>query len=293
MGMSQWCQVIVPKKLEMPPLRNLHPFLRTLLDFLNTHTNLTHDREDVNRYFEQFINYVQPTPEAEQEFRNRHCFSESVYGTLNGRDFFRQNQLSVRSKTTKTDCARGCLDPDPTIRWDIRESFSDTEHHGVLQCPMPNQDEAIEDRFLRLFRDVTNDSKNCPVCAEINGKKWTVQHQVVRFPRSFVIALNRVYFDTTLRNPRQMKNDAPVIVNQVLDIPQLNPEDPPIPYSLVSATEHRGGVHEGHFVVHGKMGPAGNWYLFDGSHFPVDSFPDDLSKCILFLYKRVDHQSNW
>ena len=108
--------------------------LRTLLDFLNTHTNLTHDREDVNRYFEQFINYVQPTPEAEQEFRNRHCFSESVYGTLNGRDFFRQNQLSVRSKTTKTDCARGCLDPDPTIRWDIRESFSDTEHHGVLQA---------------------------------------------------------------------------------------------------------------------------------------------------------------
>ena len=53
--------------------------------------------------------------------------------------------------------------------------------------------ESIEQRFLRLFTEVTYDQMACPVCRENNitdFKKWSSQDQIARFPRAFIIGQN-------------------------------------------------------------------------------------------------------
>ena len=102
--------------------------------------------------------------------------------------------------------------------------------------------ESIEDSFLRLFSNVTNHQKDCSECGEKGGKKWTTQDQIPSFPRAFIVGLNRVYYDNNLDPPVQRINTTKVTINQVMNIPHLDPSIPPISYHLHAATQHLGEV---------------------------------------------------
>ena len=106
--------------------------------------------------------------------------------------------------------------------------------------------ESIEHRFLRLFTEVTHEQMECPVCRENNTvdfKKWSSQDQIARYPRAFIIGLNRVYYDDTLRTPRRRIDDSKVIVDQNIEIPQLDANLPPVLYRLYATTQHFGQVN--------------------------------------------------
>ena len=112
--------------------------------------------------------------------------------------------------------------------------------------------ESIEESFLRLFSNVTNDHKDCSECGEKGGKKWASQEQISSFARAFIIGLNRVYYDNNLNHPVQQINTTEVTVNTVMNIPQIDPSIPPITYHLYAATQHLGEV----IIINSKRLPV-------------------------------------
>ena len=62
---------------------------------------LVYDGDDVNNFFEEFVQFANLSPALENEFRTHHMFAESMYDALNNEYFFRPMQLSVRKRITR------------------------------------------------------------------------------------------------------------------------------------------------------------------------------------------------
>ena len=109
---------------------------------------------------------------------------------------------------------------------------------------MPNQDEYLEDTFLRDITQVVHYDKECKNCGDGTAnqnhvKRQQMENEVVRFSPSFVLSLNRVFWNEE-NPPQRVKDSRKVNLRQTLSIPQAGVGAPPIKYYLAACTYHAG-----------------------------------------------------
>ena len=197
------------------------------------------DIEDTRRFLEQFItDFVMPIPEQElTQYREAHMFAETAYNHLEGHDFFRGMQLTLRHRINRQNCRKKCLDLDENNdlakkKYDIPVVYTEPRHYAIYPLQLPEEGQYLEDIFLANFTVPVHYDKVCRACQTRTNSDYKRQQtieEVVRFPNAFVISLNRVFWNNN-DPPQREKNPRRIQLREIMDIPQTNQTQPPISY---------------------------------------------------------------